>query len=258
MSLTELGRPLDYPETLSGHSQNIPKEHAMSEAAVLSSADPLTREPSPAPRTFINRVVNADCLTVLPELPSRCIDFVLTDPPYLSRYLDRTGRTVTNDDRDPWLIPAFAEIYRVLKPNRFCVSFYGWSKVDSFFAAWRGAGFRPVGHLVWPKRYASAERFLGYCHEQAYLLAKGNPPQPTEKLRDVLAWYYTGNRLHPTQKPVPSLKPVIEVFTRRGDIVLDPFCGSGSTLLAAKILGCRYIGIEMDAGHAKTAERRLA
>jgi adenine-specific DNA-methyltransferase len=74
---------------------------------------------------------------------------------------------------------------------------------------------------------------------------------------DVLEWCYTGNRLHPTQKPVPSLKPVIEAFTERGDIVLDPFAGSGSTLLAAKILGRRYIGIELDAEYANTARRRL-
>jgi site-specific DNA-methyltransferase (adenine-specific) len=71
--------------------------------------------------------------------------------------------------------------------------------------------------LVWPKRYASARRFLGYCHEQAYLLAKGNPPLPTDIIPDVLEWRYTGNRLHPTQKPVPSLKPVIEAFTDLGD-----------------------------------------
>jgi site-specific DNA-methyltransferase (adenine-specific) len=50
---------------------------------------------------------------------------------------------------------------------------------------------------------------------------------------------------------------VIEAFSRPDDIVLDPFCGSGSTLLAARILGRRYIGIEMDAGHAETARRRL-
>jgi len=215
-----------------------------------------TAAPAP-PGNFVNRVINADCLSVLPRLPDRSIDFVLTDPPYLSRYCDRTGRTVANDDRDRWLYPAFAELHRALKDGRFCVSFYGWAKIDRFFAAWKAAGFRPVGHLVWPKRYASAERFLGYCHEQAYLLAKGDPPQPEKRIRDVLAWWYTGNRLHPTQKPVPSLKPLIGVFTRPGDIVLDPFCGSGSTLLAAKILGRRYIGIELDAVHAETARRRL-
>ena len=233
----------------------------MSEAALSSSTGRVIRERCALvptrPGNFINRVINADCLDVLPRLPSRSVDFVLTDPPYLARYRDRTGRSVENDDRDRWLAPAFAEIYRVLKNDRFCVSFYGWPRVDSFFAAWRAAGFRPVGHLVWAKRYASAERFLGYCHEQAYLLAKGNPPQPAERLRDVLTWYYTGNRLHPTQKPVPSLKPVIEAFSRPDHIVLDPFCGAGSTLLAAKILGRRYIGIELDAEYAEAAQRRL-
>jgi adenine-specific DNA-methyltransferase len=230
-------------------------------AAVVShdrtlTPEPLAFVPTPSPN-FINQVINGDCLTILPRLLAGSVDFVFTDPPYLAHYRDRSDRTVLNDDRNRWLTPAFAEIYRVLKPDRFCVSFYGWSQVDRFFAAWRSAGFRPIGHLVWPKRYASAQRFLGYCHEQAYLLAKGNPPLPTATIPDVLEWRYTGNRLHPTQKPVPSLKPVIEAFTERGDIVLDPFAGSGSTLLAAKILGRRYIGIELDAEYVKTAKRRL-
>ena len=111
--------------------------------------------------------------------------------------------------------------------------------------------------MVWAKRYASAQHFLGYCHEQAYLLAKGNPPRPAKPLRDVLEWRYTGNRLHPTQKPVPALKPVIEAFTSYGDIVLDPFCGCGSTLLAAKILERRYIGIELEREYCAAAQRRL-
>ncbi len=219
-------------------------------------SEALALVPTPSPN-FINQIVNGDCLTILPQLAARSVDFVFTDPPYLAHYRDRSDRTVINDDRDRWLTPAFAEIYRVLKPHRFCVSFYGWSQVDKFFAAWRSAGFRPIGHLVWPKRYASARRFLGYCHEQAYLLAKGNPLAPTAPIPDVLEWRYTGNRLHPTQKPVRSLKPVIEAFTEPGDIVLDPFAGSGSTLLAAKILGRRYIGIELDAEYVKTAKRRL-
>ena len=110
------------------------------------------------PTTFINRVINADCLDVLPELPSRSVDFVFTDPPYLTRYCDRSGRTVANDDQSSWVKRAFAQIYRVLKDRRFCVSFYGWSKVDQFFTAWRAAGFYPVAHLVWAKRYASRQR----------------------------------------------------------------------------------------------------
>lgn len=68
---------------------------------------------------------------------------------------------------------------------------------------------------------------------------------------------YTGNRLHPTQKPVGVLRPLIEAFSQPGDVVLDPFCGSGSTLAAAHELKRRYVGIELDAGHHHTATVRL-
>ncbi|MDP2896378.1 MAG: DNA methyltransferase [bacterium] len=206
---------------------------------------------------FLNRVFTGDCRSLLPRLPTSSVDFILTDPPYLVNYRTRDGRNLAGDRNGAWLAPVSAELCRVLKPNRFFVSFYGWQAADQFLAAWRAAGFRPVGHLVWTKRYASSERYLRYQHEQAYLLAKGRPDKPRTALPDVLPWHYTGNRLHPTQKPVRSLKPLIEAFTRRGEIVLDPFCGSGSTLLAAKILHRRYIGIELDAAHCQTAQARL-
>jgi len=48
----------------------------------------------------------------------------------------------------------------VLKPDSLCVSFYSWNRVDEFFAAWRASGFKPIGHIVWRKRYASSSRFL--------------------------------------------------------------------------------------------------
>ena len=73
----------------------------------------------------------------------------------------------------------------------------------------------------------------------------------------MLTWQYTENRLHATQKPVSGLVPVVSTFSRPGDVVLDPFCGSGSTLVAAQSLGRRYIGIEIDADHAAVAQARL-
>src|SRR5437763_1958951 len=137
-------------------------------------------------QSFLNAVTQGDCLTLLPEMAPSSIDLVLTDPPYLARYSSRDGRRVPNDDNEAWLKPAFTEIYRVLKPDRFCISFYGWPNADQFLAAFRQAGFRPVGHLVWPKPYASAERFVRYQHEQAYLLAKGEPPKSAVLIPDVL------------------------------------------------------------------------
>jgi hypothetical protein len=124
----------------------------MFESTRLSATGKLNRQElafvrTPSPN-FINRIVNGDCLTILPQLAAGSVDFVLTDPPYLVRYRDRSDRTVLNDDHDRWLVPAFAEIYRVLKPDRFCVSFYGWSQVDPILRRLAGcwiSGRRPLG-----------------------------------------------------------------------------------------------------------------
>jgi DNA modification methylase len=211
----------------------------------------------PAHTVPANSILHGDCVAVMRTLPSESIDFILTDPPYLVRYRSRDGRTVANDDNSRWMKPAFAEMYRLLKPGSLAVSFYGWNRVDLFFDAWKAAGFHVVGHLVFRKRYASSARFLQYRHESAYLLAKGKVAPPAEPLPDVLDWTYTGNRLHPTQKPVESLRPLIASFCKAGDVVLDPFCGSGSTLVAARDAGCAYLGIELDAAHHRTALARL-
>ncbi len=204
-----------------------------------------------------NTLILADCIQAMAAIAPGTVDFVLTDPPYLVDYRGRDGRTVTNDSNSDWLRPAFAEIHRILKPASFCVSFYAWNRVDLFMAAWRKAGFRPVGHVIFRKRYASSIRFLRYEHEMAYLLAKGDVTPPETPIPDVIEFRYTGNKLHPTQKPVTSLTPLIKAFCPPSGIVLDPFAGSGSTLVAAKQLGRRYIGIEIDEQHHRTAQQRL-
>jgi DNA modification methylase len=207
---------------------------------------------------MLNQVTCGDCVDVMEHMPHECVDFVLTDPPYLVNYRDRSGRRVANDDNDTWLRPAFRQIHRILKPNSLALSFYGWDKADIFINAWRAAGFEIVGHIVFRKSYASRTRYLGYRHESAYLLAKGRPPLPARPVPDVLDFPYSGNRLHPTQKPIEPLKTLISAFTLPGDVVLDPFCGSGSTLAAAHELSRCYIGIDLDPAHHRTARQRMA
>jgi adenine-specific DNA-methyltransferase len=206
---------------------------------------------------FINRILLGDCVQAMGQIPEASVDCIVTDPPYMCRFQSRDGRTVVNDDRDDWLEPAFTQMYRVLKPDRFVVSFYGWHKVDRFFAAWKEAGFSPVGHLVFVKRYASKERYVAYSHESAYLLAKGNPKTPHMMLRDVLEWQYTGNERHPTEKPLITMMLLVEAFSHPGAIVLDPFVGSGTTAVAAKKLGRRYIGIDIEPVYAQQAQERV-
>ena len=201
---------------------------------------------------------HGECAAVLASLPSGCVDLVVTDPPYVCRYRDRSGRRVANDNHTDWIAPAFGEIHRVMKPDTLCVSFYGWQYADQFLGAWKAVGLRPVGHLVWPKDYTSSRGFLAARHEQAFLLAKGHPPHPAIALSDVQPWAYSGNIYHPTEKAEAVIRPLIEAFSVRGDLVLDPFTGSGTTGLACARLDRRFIGVELDAGHYTTAERRIA
>lgn len=204
-----------------------------------------------------NTIRHGDCVKLMRRMDTASVDFILTDPPYACRYVDRSGRSVANDNNTRWIAPAFTEMHRLLKPGGLCVSFYGWHVADQFIKAWREAGFRITGHMVFRKKYPSSKRFLQHHHEMAYLLAKGDARTPSEPLCDVREWSYTGNRLHPTQKPVSALKPLIQSFCPPRGLVLDPFCGSGSTLQAAQEVGRAFVGIEIDYRHWQTASRLL-
>jgi len=206
----------------------------------------------------INTILNGNCIDKMRQMPANSIDFILTDPPYLVNYRDRNGRSIQNDANADWLRPAMREAYRVLKQDRVAIMFYGWTKVDEFFAAWKHAGFRPVGHLVFRKSYSSKTGFLSYQHEQAYLLAKGRPPLPAHPIADVLDMPYSGNKLHPTQKPIAALAPLIRSFTLPGELVLDPFAGSGSTCATASLCNRHYLGIELDPAYFEQAVNRMA
>jgi site-specific DNA-methyltransferase (adenine-specific) len=209
------------------------------------------------PRLLANRLHHADSLAWMTNVPDNCVDFILTDPPYIQRYHDRDGRRICNDDNDAWVEPAFNEAFRILRPGRFLVCWYSWRQAERFFAAWRAAGFRPVGHFVAPKPYASARVFVEHRHEQACLLAKGQPARPTRRIADVLPWRYTRNIWHPTQKPLCALVPLITAFSRPGEVVFDPFAGSASTLVGAYLHERQYCGIELDERYYTLAQRRL-
>jgi len=211
----------------------------------------------PHVKPLLNTITQGDCVKLLERMPNDCVDFVLADPPYVARYTASDGRIVPND-RHVWLRSGMAAIYRVLRPDRFAVITYSWAHGEKYLSAFRDAGFRFAGHLVFRKRYTSAVRYLAYQHDVAYLLAKGSPPIPEDPLSDVRDWDFTGNKLHPTQQPLSVLLPLIAAYSHPNDVVLDPFCGSGSALVAARRLGRNFIGFDIDPVYARIAAARLS
>lgn len=202
-----------------------------------------------------------DCLEILPTFAAESIDFVLTDPPYLVGYTGRwdSGQKQIVGDEDPsWLRPAFEEVWRLMKPDTFCVSFYGWPHVDTFLGVWKAIGLRPVSHLAFVKRQWGLGRFTRGTHETAFLLAKGRPPKPDSAISDVFDWQRDEVTFHPNQKPVAALASILDTYCPEGGTVLDPFMGSGSTLRAAKNLSLAAVGIEIEERYCKKAVARLA
>lgn len=204
-----------------------------------------------------NKIIEGDSAKLLGNLPEGVIDLIVTDPPYLVNYRDRSGRQLRNDDNPAGVLPVFAPMARAMTRDSYAVVFAGWSALPQFSAAWEQGGLRIVGQFVWAKRYASRRGFAKYRHETAYLLAKGKPPQPTRPLPSVMNWVYSGNKRHPTEKAVDILAPLIRCFSKPGDLVCDPFSGSGSTSVATALNGRDYLGIDIDPAHVATARARL-
>ncbi len=205
-------------------------------------------------------IYQGDCLRLLGTFPDRAFHFVLTDPPYLVNYQGRwdgARETIVGDDNAAWLRPVFAQIWRLLKDDSFCVSFYGWPHAELFIGVWKDLGFRLISHLAFVKNVWALGRFTRGQHETAFLLAKGHPEIPPKGISDVIEWERDMDAFHPNQKPVSALYPLLSAFAPHRGIVLDPFMGSGSTLRAAKDMGLRAVGIELDRHYCQRAAARL-
>jgi site-specific DNA-methyltransferase (adenine-specific) len=108
----------------------------------------------------------------------------------------------------------------------------------------------------------TTERALWFCPDGegwAYNLDTAKSMNYSMNLRDVWTFYTErDDRLHPTQKPLDLMVRCVQLFTRRNDLIVDPFCGSGTTLAAAKLHGRRYLGCDLEAKYVEMAQKRLA
>jgi len=134
-----------------------------------------------------------------------------------------------------------------------------WSQWESLVKV---AGFRIANMIVWDKMNHTAGDLKGnlsFQHELIILAIKGRFKLRSER-RDCNLWSVPSQQsppLHPTEKPVHLLERAVYNFTHLGDLVLDPFAGVGSTLLAAKNYGRQYLGIEIEMRYVKICEERL-
>jgi DNA modification methylase len=207
-------------------------------------------------------IYHGDCREVLPTLPR--VDLVLTDPPYGTQLLGggygrrqlhsidgRHGRTIAGDC-DLSLFSEVVPVLEALVEPGWMLVFYAPRKTPEFVASVKTWW---IGEIVWDGCCPGLGYTVRYQHESVAVLMVGNAPRPTSPIISIIREYGEGVDAHPHQKPIALMKKLAAFID---GTILDPFMGSGTTLRAAKDLGRRAIGIEIEERYCEIAARRLS
>ncbi len=258
---------------------------------------PTRTKPRGTGKVLRDRIIEGDCIEVMNSLAPESVDVVFADPPYnlqLEGDLRRPNNSKVDgvtqawdqfasfDDYDGFTRAWMAAARRVLKPTG-CLWVIGsyhnifrvgatlqdqgfwilndiiWRKTNPM-PNFRGRRFTNAHEtLIWAARDADARYTFNYdalkvANDDLQMRSDWTLPLCTgdERLKDA-----TGAKAHPTQKPEALLHRVILASTDRGDVILDPFFGTGTTGAVAKRLGRHYVGIERERAYVETARARL-
>lgn len=205
----------------------------------------------------INSVICGDSLQVMKEIPDDSIDLVIDDPPYGIDIVGNNGKIGGDSLAGCNVYPKIYGDDKPFDPSLILEKFY---HVPIFlFGANYYAKLLPEmsSWYIWDKRDGTTSDNHADCE-----LIWSNVGGPARIFRHLWRGCMRASsddipRCHPTQKPIALMKWLIHNHSKGGDVVLDPYMGSGSTLVAAKQLGRRYIGIEINPDYVAIAQDRL-
>jgi DNA modification methylase len=189
-----------------------------------------------------DQLTEADCFHVLPQIPDQSVPVVLTDPPYPN------GKELFEETQ----VDGLAGLYlSCKKASRHVIFFWKASDVPRPPHGW----FETARHL-WHKPDSTSrtpyEAVVVWSRERKYERCRVWTV-PILSLRSLGDWQHH----HPTRKPVRLLRYLVELYTRPGETVLDPFAGTGTTAVACLQLGRHCISIEQNPEYAKIARERI-
>jgi len=252
---------------------------------------------APADGVSDGEVLIGDCIELMARLPQASVDLVFADPPYnlqLNGELLRPNHSRVDGVEEEWdRFDGFAdydrftqswlqEARRLLKPNGALWVIGSYHNIYRVGALLQDLGFWILNDVVWRKtnpmpnfrgrRFTNAHETLLWCarsEEARYTFNYEAMKALNEETQMRSDWLLPlcvgperlkrdGKKAHPTQKPEALLHRVLIASTRPGDLVLDPFFGTGTTGAVAKRLNRRFIGIEREAEYAALARRRIA
>ena len=235
------------------------------------------RTPSP----LSDSIICGDCLQVMAEMPDGCIDAIITDPPYCSGGVSEASRTAAKgqglrsesirrfgwfvgDNMGTsglvWLIRAVAgQSLRLLDGRGSMLVFCDWRMLPNLIPAVESAGFRYQNLIVWDKTHMGLGTGFRARHELIMHMTAGSPKYYDKGTANVLTCkrVSSADREHPTQKPADLIAQLCRVVCPPGGVVLDPFAGSGTLAVAARMTHRRFVCIEKNPEHCEIARARI-
>ncbi|MCS7299740.1 MAG: site-specific DNA-methyltransferase [Spirochaetia bacterium] len=212
------------------------------------------------------------------EIPSSSIDLIVTDPPFAidfkakrSNYNRTSSRVlegyneVSKEEYYNFTFRWMKECYRILKDSGSMYVFSGWTNLKDILNAIDDVGFITINHLIWRYQFGVyTERRFVTSHYHILFVVKNDKKYNFYKVEhypeDV--WfinreYWTGKVKTPTKLPLNLVKRILLFSSREGDLVFDPFLGSGTVSVAAKEMGRHYLGFEIVPEYYDLANERL-
>ena len=226
-------------------------------------------------------IYHGDCREVMGSMPEDSIDIIWTDPPYghsnhdgdfnsrLNSLRGIDDKPIANDSRDlmrETVDTMLLEAARVLKRDCCCCCCCGGGGPSPTFA-WLALrmddkGLRFFHSCIWDKRNPGLGWRFRRQHEMVMVAhRKGGKLKWADDascMPNILSYYPPRDRLHPNEKPIDMVSAFLAKMATPDSVVLDPFMGAGTTLVAAKAMGLRCIGIELEESYCEIAANRLA
>ena len=235
-----------------------------------------------------------DCISGMQQIPKNKFDLVITDPPFAINFkakkanYNRTASRVIQGYNE--ILPEnyydfsfswMSEAYRILKESGSMYVFSGWNNLKDILSALDDVGFITINHIVWKYQFGvvtknkyvtSHYHCLYVCKNDKkrkfYPFSRFKKDEKTESGRslhykdkedvwEIKREYWTGVNKTPTKLPADLIKKILLYSTRKNDLVLDPFLGSGQVAVVSKMLGRKYYGFEIVKKYYDFARKRL-
>jgi site-specific DNA-methyltransferase (adenine-specific) len=224
-------------------------------------------------------IYHGDALDLMTRVPAGSMDLIVTDPPFAIDFKSQRGNYNRNGER---VLSGYREIprseylsfsrtwmqeaYRILSSSGSMYVFSGWNQLKDILMALDSTGFTTINHLIWKYQFGvfTKRRFVT-SHYHILFVTKDPKHYHFNKVEhypeDV--WvinreYWKGRTKTPTKLPVELVKKIIRFSSEPDDLVFDPFVGSGTVAVVAKMLGRHYLGFEIVEDYVDFARERLA